>query len=346
MAQVIRGLTGAEMRHSVVCLKGEPEIADRLPAQTEIHCMHARPNEPQLPLRLARLMRRTQPTLVHARNWGAWPDTIAARLLWRSRTPVILSFHGLGRAGYMPWRRRMASRILGRMASGLFTVSESSKRLMVARWGWPDWKVNVIPNGVDTDRFCPGPATGTGHPWVVGTVGNLRAVKNQALLIRACHRLAGAGRDLEIRIAGEGDQRAGLLELARSLGISDRLRLVGRIDDVPAFLRALDVFVLPSDSEQHPNALNEAMACGLPCVATRVGCVEELLDEGRCGIIVDPDDCRQLADALDAMIGDRGLRERYAAAARQQVCRRYSLRAMLSAYGELYRRRRWPRGKD
>jgi len=274
MARVISGLSDKGMEHSVACLKGEPQIASRLPGETEIHCLHSRPNEPQLPARLARLIRRIRPTVIHARNWGAWPDVAVGRLLAPPIVPLIFSFHGLGQAGYMPLRRRLASRALVRLTTCLFTLSEQSKRMLVTHWGWPEKRVNIIPNGVDTDRFRPAPAPRETDRFVVGTVGNLRPVKNHALLIRACAAAGRSGVDLELRIAGEGAEGTRLLALAESLGFADRLRLVGRIEEVPGFLNHLDLFVLSSDSEQHPNALNEAMACGLASVATRVGCAD------------------------------------------------------------------------
>ncbi len=337
MAKVISGLTGPGIRHSIACLKGESVIADRLPPGTRVECLHARPNEPQLPVRLARLVRELRPTLIHARNWGAWPDVTVARLLVRPIVPLVLSFHGLGKAGYMPLRRRFASHVLARAATRLFTVSGASRRMLVEHWGWPKGRVQVIPNGVDTDRFCPARTDPPSDRLVVGSVGNLRPVKNHALLVRACAEAVGRGVDLELRIAGEGDEREPLLGLARSLGFADRLTLVGRIEDVPAFLNRLDLFVLSSDSEQHPNALNEAMACGLPCIGTRVGCVDELLDEGRCGRIVPPGDEAAMAQAIGELAADHGARDDLGEKARHRVCEVYSLQRMLAAYERLYR---------
>lgn len=338
MAKVISGLAGDGRRHSIVCLKGEPEIADRLPESTEIYCLHSYPNELKLPVRLARLIRQVRPTVIHARNWGAWPEVSVGRFLARPPVPLILSFHGLGKAGYMPLRRRAASWALARMATGLFTVSSKSRELMTTRWGWPEDKTQVIPNGVDTDRFRPAPHAHDRKRVVIGTVGNLRTVKNHPLLIQACGDLVRRGVDLEVRIAGEGNQRANTIALAASIGLEDRFKLLGRVDDVPTFLQDLDVFVLSSDSEQHPNALNEAMACGLACVSTRVGCVDELLDKGRCGKIVPPRDRGQLTAAIDGLISDAASRRAYGSVARAQACQRYSLKKMLIAYDSLYDR--------
>ena len=337
MARVISGLTGDRMRHSIACLKGGPEIADCLPEATAIYCFHARPNEPQLPFRLASLVRRFKPDVIHARNWGAWPDMALGRLFAWPFVPMIFSFHGLGKAGYMPWRRRMASKILVHAMTHLFTVSRQSREMLIKHWGWPGNRTEVIPNGVDTCRFfpCTGPRC---HRLVIGSVGNLRTVKNHALILRACARLVAQGVDLEIRIAGEGDQRESLTRLAKFLGLSCCLQLNGLTEDIPGFLNGLDIFVLSSDSEQHPNALNEAMSCGVASIGTRVGCVEDMLDGGRCGKIIEPGDTDGLETALRELASDELLRRNFAEAGLKHVRSHYSLDVMIDRYRELYLR--------
>jgi glycosyltransferase involved in cell wall biosynthesis len=336
MAQVIRGLPDLEFRHTIACLRGHAQIAPRLPPQTAIHCLRSRPNEPQLPARIAAIIRKVRPDVIHARNWGAWPDTAVGRLMvWRP-PPLVFSFHGLGRAGYMPLRRRIASRILARMTTSLFTVAEASRRVLVEHFGLPARRVAIIPNGVDTARFAPGPPRPGGGRFIVGTVGNLRAVKNHALLLRACAALRAGGVDLEVRIAGEGEERPCLETLARELGLTDRCRLAGLVSDVPAFLRGLDLFVLSSDSEQHPNALIEAMASGLPCASTRVGSVEEILEGGRAGLIVSPGDRPALTAAIRSLAQDAPRRRELAQKARRRACEGYGLERMVRSYADLY----------
>jgi glycosyltransferase involved in cell wall biosynthesis len=337
MARVISGLTGDGMRHSIACLKGGPEISDRLPEVTAIYCFQSKPNEPQLPFRLAGLVRRIRPDVIHARNWGAWPDMALGRFLTWPFVPMIFSFHGLGEAGYMPWRRRLASKILVHTMTHLFTVSQQSRDMLVKHWGWDEDRTELIPNGVDTRRFfpCTGPRN---DRLVIGSVGNLRTVKNHALILRACARLVAEGVDLKIRIAGEGDQREPLIHLAESLGLSYRLQMNGLTEDVPGFLNGLDIFVLSSDSEQHPNALNEAMACGIASIGTRVGCVEDLLDGGRCGRIIEPGDTDGLETALRELASDESLRRNFAETGLKHVRSHYSLDVMLGRYRELYLR--------
>lgn len=340
MARVISRLTGDGMRHSIACLNGDTEIADHLPAETDIHCLHSRPNEPQLPARLGRLVREVSPTVIHARNWGAWPDTAVGRMLAWPIVPLIFSFHGLGKARHMPLRRRMASHVLARMTTYLFTVSEESKRMLISHWGWPEEQTGVIPNGVDTQRFCPAneSVARDSDRIVIGTVGNLRPVKNHAMLVRACGELAERGVDVELRIVGEGEVRAKLLALAGSLGFADRLTLAGWVEDVPGFLRGLDIFVLSSDSEQHPNALNEAMACGIAPISTRVGCAAALLGQGRFGELVDPGDVPGLVAALARTISDPVGREERARKGCEHVHKYYSMEHMAEAYRAMYER--------
>lgn len=335
MARVVRGLAARGVRHTIACLKGEPLIEDEFRGSADIHYLHARPNELALPWRLRRLIHQVAPTVIHARNWGAWPDTAAARVL--TGVPLVFSFHGLGDLSGMPRRRRIAFRLLPRMTTYLFTLSEASRRMLIAEYGWPAG-CGVIPNGVDTDHFRPAPPHPGRSRLAIGTVGNLRPIKNHGLLVRACADLGRAGTDWELRIAGDGPEREALTRLAAELGVAERVRLVGFVEDVPGFLQDLDIFALTSDSEQHPNGLTEAMACGLPCVATRVGGVPELLDGGQCGRIVEPRDQAGVAEAIRELAQSPPLRQHLGEAAWRRAAERYSMTTMLDAYEALYRR--------
>ena len=335
MAQMITALSNTRFRHSIAVLEGKPEIKDRLPQDTKIYCLHKTPNELKLPFRLARLVQKIRPDAIHSRNWGAWPDMVLGRFFAWPLVPMIYSFHGLGKAGYMPWRRRMASKILVHATTHLLTVSRQSRDMLVAHWGWPKDRTEVIPNGVDTSRFFPRTSSRE-KGFVIGSVGNLRTVKNHALILKAAAPLVSEGIDLEIRIAGEGEQRKPLKILAQSLGLLERLRLPGRVEDIPSFLNELDIFVLSSDSEQHPNALNEAMACGVPSISTNVGCAEDLLDDGRCGILITPGNVSELEAALYKLSTSEYLRQKYSELGLKHIRANYNFEIMTHRYQELY----------
>jgi len=336
LSRVVNGLLAEGVSHTIVVLKGEAIIRDQFDPAVNIHCFHAQPYDVSVLLRFRRLIRAERPSVIHARNLGAWPEVALARLSVWPVVPLVFSFHGLAEAKPLPWRWRLMSRWLARPTSHVFTVSQGSKQFLTGQVGLPASRVAVIPNGVDTSRFSPSPKPAVCQERRVGTLGSLTPVKNQALLVRACHRLIQGGIKLSLEIAGEGPERPALEHLIQSLGMSKSIRLTGHLADTPAFLRKLDVFVLPSDSEAHPNALSEAMACGLPCIATRVGGVSEILDQGRAGLIVDPGDEQGLAEAIKTLLGDPAIRQVFAVAARKRVCEQYSMNAMLDRYRKLY----------
>ncbi len=337
MARVIRGLVSVDMRHSIVCLKGDAVIGNLFGEDVPIYCMHSGSNDMSLPWRLWKLIRRTCPAVIHARNWSAWPDVALARLVMLPRSPLIFSFHGMDAAGVMPFRRRLASRVLASLTNHIFTVSQASRRTLVEQIGIPARRIKVIPNGVDTERFAPGPARSAGGRIVIGTVGSLTPVKNQSLLIRSVAQLISSGQDIDLRLAGNGPMKDELISLARELGIEDHVFFAGHVDDVPRFLHQLDIFALPSSSEQHPNALLEAMACGLPCAATRVGSVDEVLARGKYGIVLQSDDVSGMTDALIGLVQDINMRNCLGAAARGRVLERYTVEVMIRKYEDMYR---------
>ncbi len=323
------------MTHTVVCLTDKIELrgSDNL---APIACMRSRPNDPRLPERLHAFLRKIRPSLIHSYNWGAWPDVAIARLGLSPPIPMVFSFHGLDRA--MPLRRRLAFTVLARITPHLLTVCNASKHKLVREYRWPISKISVIYNGVDVESFYPPRTPNARYRLVVGSAGGLREVKNHQLLIGACAELRRRGIDVEVRIAGEGPLRNMLLDRVHLLGMGNRVRLMGRLANMPDFYRRLDVFVLPSLSEENPNALLEAMATGLPCVATDVGSVNELLDTGRCGVIVPSQDKETLADRLEELINDPHLRRELGEAARARACGRFAVARMLDEYRRLYTR--------
>jgi glycosyltransferase involved in cell wall biosynthesis len=169
-------------------------------------------------------------------------------------------------------------------------------------------------------------------------VGNLYAVKDHATLLRALARLD----DAHLAIAGRGEEEEPLRALARDLDLADRLHLLGLRDDVDRLLAAADVFVQPSRSEGLPLALLEAMAAGLPVVATRVGGLPEAVVPGECGELVPAADPEALAVVLRSLLADPKRAAELGGAARRRVCNRFSVDAMVDAYRALYAQARPP----
>jgi len=337
MARVVRGLPAPRFAHSVACLSGVALIAKDFGPAAAIYSLNGDSDPLRQLWRLRCLIQDLKPSVIHARNISAWLDLAIARVTLRDPFPVVLSFHGTDHAGPLPAWYRVIAALAARSATHLFTVSEQSRELLVRSLGLAKTRIGIIPNGIDTTTFIPN----TGRfpqqkRVVVGTVGNLSPVKNQTLLVRACAQLLGCGYDVELRIAGEGRERARIMEAASLLGVSRSVHLLGHVDDVPSFLRTLDLFVLSSDSEAHPNALIEAMACALPCIGSRVGGIPDVLADDSVGRLFDAGDLSGLVAAMTELITAPETRGPLGRRARKRVEERYTVEEMIRRYADLY----------
>ena len=334
--RVVVALKKRGIRHSIALLSDFPETID-FGDHAPVYRVVTPTRDPRMAVKLRALIRMLRPTVVHARNWAALSDVAMARMSLASRPPLIFSYHGSEAVEHgISLRDRLKCQLMARITSRLFAVSNASRELLIDTYGIKHQPISVIPNGVDTERFSLShEPRSTPNRLKLGTVGRLYKIKNIPLLIRAAAQAVRLGADVEVEVAGDGDIPE-LTELARDEGIGDRTRFVGRVDDVPGFLRGLDAFVLPSDNEGHPNALLEAMSCGLPCVATKVGGSTEVLSDGS-GLLVPRRDRNPMVSAIMRLAKDVELRGRLGKAARVRVESRYSQSRMFGDYEALYR---------
>ncbi len=331
------------VRHSVIAMTTAGPLAARLPAGVGVRCLGKRPGiDARAILRLARELRRLRPTVVHSRNWGALDAVLAARL---ARVPVVIhGEHGREASdllGLDPRRNRLR-RLAARLVDRFVTVSFDLRRWLIETVRIPAARVVTIHNGVDTERFGDeGREAGRAalglapDRLVVGAVGRLDPVKDHAGLLAAFALVAEASAMLVI--VGEGPCRSPLETRVRALGLGERVRLLGERGDVALLLRGLDVFVLPSLGEGISNTLLEAMATGLPVVATRVGGNPELVEDGVNGRLVPPADPGALAGALAEYLADPALRALHGKTSRQLAVERFGLDRMAARYRKLYR---------
>lgn len=198
----------------------------------------------------------------------------------------------------------------------------------------PARKIAVVPNGLDLPRFAPRRSSAPRRRVVV--VANLRPEKRHDVLIDAAPAVLAAFPDARFEIVGGGPERERLLARVDSLGVRHAFSFLGHRDDVPARLSAADVFVLPSESEAFPNAVLEAMAAGLPIVASGVGGILELIDDGRTGLLTPVGDPAALADRLCRLMANAALASTLGAAARADADVRYSFDRMVAAFELLY----------
>ena len=339
------GALAEEFRHTIVVMTASGPLAGRLPRGVELVTLNKRPGlDFGAVLRLARLLRRLEPDIVHSRNWGAF-DAVAAAAL--ARVPAVL--HGEhGREASDPEglnsRRNRLRRWAAPFTSSFVTVSRDLARWLIGTVGVPAAKVVTIHNGVDTrrfgeeDRVAARRALGlAADTLVVGTVGRLDPVKNQGALLDAYAGLARMDARHALVVVGDGPCRAALEARAAHADLAGRIRLVGERNDVARLLAGFDVFALPSIAEGVSNTVLEAMATGLPVVATRTGGNPELVDDGVTGRLVPVGDQPALTDALSAYLVDAHLRQLHGKAGRQRALDEFSLERMVSRYRQLYR---------
>ncbi len=203
----------------------------------------------------------------------------------------------------------------------------------------PSGRITVVPNGVDIVRFAPGPPrTHVGEGLLVGTVSNLRPEKGLAHLVRAVHVMREQGRHARLVIYGEGPIRKDLELLVAELNLQPWVSLPGSTREPEAALRELDVFVLPSLSEACSNGLMEAMATGLPVVATAVGGNINLVQQGETGLLVPAGDPMALAQAILRLADQRDLAAGLGARAREYARRELGMDRMVARTEQLYAR--------
>lgn len=299
--------------------------------------------------RIYRLLRELRPDVLHTCNLAALE---VVPLAWLARVPLrVHAEHGWDAHdpnGRNPRYQRLR-RLYKPFVSQYVAVSRDLDDYLGRAIGVPATRRSLIANGVDTDTFAP--AHGARHAvlgcpfqpgwhWLVGTVGRLQTVKNQPLLARAFVRALRenpAMRDTaRLVIVGEGPLRAEVEQVLAEAGMADLAWLPGARHDVADVLRSLDLFVLPSQAEGTSCTLQEAMACGLPVVATAVGGTPDLVNEGVTGHLVPPDDEAALAQALAQAFDQPDVVARQGLAARDQAVQRFGMRGMLRQYQHLF----------
>jgi glycosyltransferase involved in cell wall biosynthesis len=290
---------------------------------------------------LVKLIRAKGVAVLHTHEF--FMNTLGLMASWLTGVPLVATVHGRNYYSDRA-RRRIAYRLVGRFAGRLVTVSEANKRFLAERVGIPPRRVQVIPNGVPVDGRASSVALSAlreslglnqHHP-VIGTVGSLYPVKGHRYLIDAAPFVLERFPQAIFVIVGQGGLRKELEAQAARLEVAAHLRFLGHREDVHNLLSIYDIFVLPSLSEGMPLALLEAMAAGLPAVATRVGGVMEVLDDRKTGLLVPSRDSRALADKMITLLGDPPLAKELGEAARHVAASRFPLAGMVRAYEGIY----------
>lgn len=338
-------------RHAVVCIEDYSDFRNRIRSEdVRVHAMHrSKIGTWALRRELHRLFLTSRPTIVHSRNLSGLDALLPALV---AGVPCrVHSEHGwdvdnLDGSQLKPaLLRRMHAPLVDRYVA----VSKDIERYLREGVGIDGTRVTQIYNGVDTSRFSPQaqqPIAGLPSGFVdqdvivIGTVGRIQAVKDQATLLRAFaatrQRLPEQANRLRLMIIGDGPLLKDLRALAASMGIAESCWMPGALDTVPEALAAMDIFVLPSLMEGTSNTILEAMASGLPVLATAVGGNIELVSTGLSGMLFRPGDASSLADLMVEYVRDKALRLAHGEYARSLAQKDFSLQAMTDRYCAVY----------
>ncbi len=351
LANLLHRLPRERFRHAVVSLTNSTDFRERLPPGVPVVELNRRSGQDWgLYLKLLRTFRSLRPALVHTRNLAtleAQIPALAAGVPARVHGEHGRDMHDLdNRSRRYIWMRRVLSPLVHRYTA----VSQELTDYVTNEVGISAARVSRICNGVDTDRFAPRtprPPLPDGEAAarlagrrLIGSIGRMQAVKDPLNLVRAWSLLLrdnpGLAHRTGLVLIGAGPLRAEAEAQLAAQGLAHTAWLPGARSDTPAILAALDLFVLPSLAEGISNTVLEAMASGLPVVATDVGGNRELVTPGKTGTLVPRADPEALAHAVAAYLADDLLRARQGAAARERAVRDFSLDTMVAGYRDIY----------
>jgi sugar transferase (PEP-CTERM/EpsH1 system associated) len=350
VVNLINHMPAANFRHAVVALTEATDFARRIERDdVEVIALHKAPGHGvRLYPQLFDLFRKRRPAIVHTRNLAALEAVVPA---WLAGVPVrIHGEHGrdIGDLAGLRRRYQWMRRAYRPFVSHYVALSRDLASYLVEKTGVPETRVTQIYNGVDTARFAPAIAVRRAIPecpfddgcWLVGTVGRMQAVKDQFTLARAFVQALAAQPQLRERLRlvmiGDGPLRAQCLSLLEQAGVAHLAWLPGERKNINVILRGLDCFVLPSLAEGISNTILEAMASGLPVIATTVGGNADLVSHVLTGELVAAGDVHALAQSLVRLACDPALAARMGCAGRREVLARFGIDAMVTAYQRLY----------
>ena len=353
VVNLINHMAPQAYRHVVVAMTEVTDFRHRL-TNPAVDCiaLHKAPGQgAKLYPRLWRLLRQLRPAIVHTRNLGALEMQPAA---WAARVPVrVHGEHGRDVDDLDGTNRpqQRLRRLYSPFVHGYIALSQDLGRYLEGPVGIAARRITQIYNGVDAERFAPAtaqPAPISGCPfqapqhWLIGTVGRMAPVKDQLTLARAFVQALrldpGFGQRARLVMVGDGPLRAQAQAVLDEAGAGALAWLPGERSDVADVMRGLNCFVLPSLAEGISNTILEAMAAGLPVIATAVGGNPELVARDRTGSLVPAGDPGAMAQALLGLAAEPQRARLWGQAGRAEVEQRFSLQAMVAAYQGLYDR--------
>lgn len=351
VVNLINTMPADAYRHAVVALTEVTDFRLRIKREgVQFFALHKPPGHGFLIYpSMFRLFRALKPAIVHSRNLAALEATVPA---WLAGVPVrVHGEHGrdVGDLDGSNVKYQLVRRLYKPFVNHYVALSRDLESYLTRRIAVPRSRIAQFYNGVDVRRFrvaSPRRSAISGSPfndpalWLVGTVGRMQTVKDQTNLAHAFVAALQAVPALRCRLRlvmiGDGPLRENAQAILRHAGVSDLAWLPGGRDDIPEVLRGLDCFALPSLAEGISNTILEAMASGLPVIATAVGGNPELVQAGVTGKLVAAADAAALASAIVQYANEPERAKQHGLAGRAAVEKTFSLQAMTNAYMHLY----------
>lgn len=328
-----------------VCTLEEPGELGEILARIGVPChslglRHAY-DVPRTMGRLVRIARALKADILHGHLvHGAFAATLAGQLM-RIPASVITRHYAMHTRWYGSRTDRILERSANALASRIFAISEAVRSVLIDEGVQPS-RVEVIPNGIDVARVrqaASKPELGLrrGRP-ILGTVGSLHSRKGHRHLLHSVAELRAVGVDLDLVLVGDGPEATTLQELGESLGIAERVRFLGHLTDPYPAMGAFDIYVQPSIEEGFGIAVLEAMALGLPIVATRAGGLPEIVEDGVTGFLVAPGDAGALSAAIGRLLDNAPARDAAGIRGKGVVEARFDAKAVANSYATAYAR--------
>ncbi len=352
VVNLINNMPSEKYRHAIICLTASTDFESRLKRDdVEVFSLHKQPGQDWMSfVRLYRLLREIQPTIFHTRNLGTIEYQIPA--FFAGIQYRIHGEHGWdvfdphGDNIKYQWIRRFLNRFVHRF----IPLSVELEEYLTDKVGISPQKIKRICNGVDISIFYPRnkkkitlkdcPCRFDEREIYIGTVGRMHGVKDQPTLVRAFIKAMNDYPELKTKarliIIGDGPLKIKAERLLSDAGLQDLAWLPGKRDDIAEIMRSLDVFVLPSVAEGISNTILEAMATGLPIIATNVGGNSELVIDGETGSLVEKQNPDMMAECIVSYLKNRTLRDQHGSNARKRISEQFSLEKMVASYLEVY----------
>jgi len=346
ICEFVLRLKGNGFLPSVCVFKGGGILEKRLEsAGVPVYCLEKKEGiDLSLIPKLRRLMKDEKINILHTHNYSPWLYGALASIGLK-RVKVVHTEH----SNVNNRRRAWAEKALSFFTDRIVCVSGDVKESMISGQGLLPDRLSVIYNGVDTERFYPDIDKKkmfkerfniSQDAVVVGIVARLNPVKDHSTLLKAFKIIFDKVTDAVLVIIGDGELREEIEREINGLGVRGRVLLLGERTDIPELLNMLDVFVLSSLSEGHNMSLLEAMAVGLPVVATNVGGNVEIVDDEKTGFLVPARSPQLLAEKIGMLLQNNGLMSSMGEKSREKVLSLFSVERMIEGYKNVYQRNR------